>query len=101
MLLCFRGRDGGECTHDRWNLKAQSRLSANLSGLGSFGLFTFYCLFLSDNLFNLRTSLVAQVGKNLPAMQETWVRSLGWEDPPEKGKATHSSILAWRDPWTV
>ena len=41
-------------------------------------------------------SLVAQLVKNLPAMQETWVRSLGWEDPLEKGKATHSSILAWR-----
>ena len=39
--------------------------------------------------------------KNLPAMQETWVLSLGWEDPLEKGKATHSHILAWRIPWTV
>ena len=38
--------------------------------------------------------------KNLPTMQETWVRSLGWEDPLEKGKATHSSIFAWRIPWT-
>ena len=37
--------------------------------------------------------------ENLPAMSETWVRSLGWEDPLEKGKATHSSILAWRIPW--
>ena len=46
-------------------------------------------------------SLVAQLVKNLPAMQETWVRSLGWKDPLEKGKATHSSILAWRTPWTV
>ena len=46
-------------------------------------------------------SLVAQLGKNLPVMQETWVRSLGWEDPLEKGKATHSSILAWSIPWTV
>ena len=46
-------------------------------------------------------SLVAQLVKNLPAMQETWVRSLGWEDPMEKGKATYSSILAWRIPWTV
>jgi len=45
--------------------------------------------------------LVAQLVKNLPAMQETWVQSLGWEDPLEKGKATHSSILAWRIPWTV
>ena len=41
-------------------------------------------------------SLVAQLGKNLPAMQDTWVQSLGWEDPLEKGKATHSSILVWR-----
>ena len=43
-------------------------------------------------------SLVAQLVKNLPAMWETWVRSLGWEEPLEKGKATHSSILAWRIP---
>ena len=46
-------------------------------------------------------SLVAQLVKNLPAMWESWVRSLGWEDPLEKGTATHSSILAWRIPWTV
>ena len=39
-----------------------------------------------------------QLVKKLPAMQETWVRSLGWEDPPEKGKATHSGILAWGIP---
>ena len=43
-------------------------------------------------------SLVAQTVKNLPAMQETWVRSLGWEDALEKGMATHSSVLAWRIP---
>ena len=43
-------------------------------------------------------SLVAQTVKNLPAMRETWVQSLGWEDPLEKGKATHCSILAWRIP---
>ena len=46
-------------------------------------------------------SLVAQLVKNPPEMQETWVRFLGWEDPLEKGHATHSSILAWRIPWTV
>ena len=46
-------------------------------------------------------SLVAQTVKNLTAMWETWVRSPGWEDPLEKGKATHSSILAWRIPWTI
>ena len=45
-------------------------------------------------------SLVAQMVKNLPAMQETWVQSLDQEDPLEKGMATHSSILAWRPPWT-
>ena len=46
-------------------------------------------------------SLVAKLVKNSPAMWDTWVRSLGWEDPLEKGKATHSSILAQRIPWTV
>ena len=43
---------------------------------------------------------MAQMVKKLPAMQETRVRSLGWEDPLEKGMATHSSILTWRIPWT-
>ena len=44
-------------------------------------------------------SLVAQLVKNPPAMRETWVQSLGWEDPLEKGQVTHSSILAWISPW--
>ena len=44
---------------------------------------------------------MAQLVKNLPAMRETWVRSLDWEDPLEKGRATHVSILAWRIPWTL
>ena len=48
-----------------------------------------------------RATLVAQLVKNPPIMQETWVQSLDWKDPLEKGKATHSSILAWRIPWTV
>ena len=47
------------------------------------------------------TSLVVQLVKNLPAMPETWVRPLGWDDPLEKGKATHSSIPPWRIPRTV
>ena len=46
-------------------------------------------------------SFVAELVKKPPAMQETWVQSLGWEDPLEKGKATRSSILSWRIPWTV
>ena len=47
---------------------------------------------------HLRTFLVAQMVKNPPAMRETWVRSLGWEDPLEVGMATHSNILAWKIP---
>ena len=47
-----------------------------------------------------RASLVAQLVKNPPAMRETWVRSLDWEDPLEEGMATHPRILAWRIPWT-
>ena len=43
---------------------------------------------------------MAQIVKSLPAMQETWVQFLGWEDPLKKGIATHSSILAWKIPWT-
>ena len=52
------------------------------------------CYLLCDN------ALVAQIVKNLPAMWETWVQSLGWEVLLEEGMATHSSILAWRIPWT-
>ena len=48
----------------------------------------------------LRASLVPQMVKNLSAVYENWVRSLGWEDPLEKGMATLSIILAWRTPWT-
>ena len=51
--------------------------------------------------FSRWASLVAQLVKNPPAMWETWVRSLGWEDPQENGMATHSSSLAWRIAWTV
>ena len=70
-----------------------------------------FCYFSSPQQFNkdllstfLRAfglPLVAQLVKNLPAMQGTWVRSLDWDDPLEKGKVTHSIILAWRIPWTV
>ena len=48
-----------------------------------------------------RASLIAQLVKNRLAMQETLVQSLGWEVPLEKGKATHSGVLAWRNPWTA
>ena len=55
---------------------------------------------LSPRYNTTKASLVAQMVKNLPSMQETWVWSLGWEDPLEEGMATHSIILAWRIPWT-
>ena len=58
---------------------------------------------LEDDLvtYKTRASLIAQLVKNLPAIQETWVQFLGQEDPLEKGKSTHSTFLAWRIPWTV
>jgi len=78
-------------------------------GPGSFRMRNSYCLLqlLPFSVLFLHgfgfcfVSLVVQLVKNPPAMQETWVPSLGWEDPLEKGKATHSSILAWKIPWTV
>ena len=60
-------------------------------------LLNFYNSMLTDFLFN--PLMVAQRLKHLPAMRETWVWSLGWEDPLEKEMATHSCILAWRIPW--
>ena len=57
------------------------------------------CVF-KDFSYSFGASLVAQSVKNLPAMQETRVRFLGWEDPLEKEMATHSSVLAWSIPWT-
>ena len=56
---------------------------------------------MAKQLYIYGASLVAQLVKNLPAMWEAWVPTLRWEDPLEKGKATHSSTLAWRIPWAV
>ena len=64
-----------------------------------FGNLSSWTIF--DCLNSTSDTLVAQLVKNLPAMWETWVWSLGWEDRLEKGKATHSIILAWRIPWTI
>ena len=61
---------------------------------------TWFQEYNSVSLIEYETLPVAQMVKNLPAMWETWVRSLGWEDPLEKGMATHSSILARRISWT-
>ena len=57
-------------------------------------------VFTFSHLFAMKASLIAQLVKNPPAMRETWVRSLGWEDLMEKEMATHSSIPAWKMPWT-
>ena len=70
--------------------KSQTRLTSLSPVLG------WHCLVHND----FGASLVAQTVKNLPAVQETWVQSLGWEDPLGKGTAPHSGILAWRIPWT-
>ena len=67
----------------------------NWPGECSSKIFTSFFFF-----FNSKASLVAQTVKSLPAMKQTQVRSLGWEVPLEKEMATHSSILAWRIPWT-
>ena len=58
-------------------------------------------MILGEMIANEDPSLIVQLVKNPPAMQETWVQSLGWEYPLEKGKSTHFSILAWRIPWTI
>ena len=64
-----------------------------------------FCIYMLNGfrsgLGNYGASLVAQLVKNPPAMWENWVWSLGWEDPLKKGTAAHSSIMAWRIPWTV
>ena len=63
---------------------------------------SFCCLtsIMDSDLGKGRTSLIVQLVKNLPAVQETWIRSLGWEDPLEKEMATHSSIFTWKILWT-
>ena len=58
-------------------------------------------IYLHNKGVEQTTFIVTQLVKNLPVMQETWVQSLGWKDTLEKGKTTHSSILAWRIPWTI
>ena len=82
----------------------------NLDLLLAIPFKSYYCLYpkimevkiaIKKIIKILWASLVAWLVKNPPAMRETWVGSLGWEDPLDKGKATHSSILAWRIPWTL
>ena len=78
-------------------------------GIGSHvlgeDLESFTCLIMCSTLLSVYVtswaSLIDELVKNPPAIEETWVQSLGWKDPLDKEKATHSSILAWRIPWTV
>ena len=62
-------------------------------------LYIYVCVYICMCIYIYGASLVAQMVKKLTAMWETWVQSLGWEDPLEEGMATYSSILAWRIPW--
>ena len=85
-------------THTRTKIK-HLEYQAALTHVQKWGAVALPLLRLLQALV-LQASLVAQTVKNLPAVQETWVQSLGGEDPLEKGMATHSSIRAWRIPWT-
>ena len=86
-----------ECSTHGWSCRqATAVLHLHLQTCRSRSLTD--CLRLPSSSW---ASLVAQLLKNPPAMQDTWVQSVGWEDPLKKGKAAHSSILAWRIPWTV
>ena len=84
-----------------WSCKESDRTQQLSLSLFKLGIIIFNLIYLFQlEACPAHASLVAQLVKNPPAMQETLVRSLGWEDPLEKGTATHSSIVAWRIPWT-
>ena len=85
MLRSTKEQKDSRPQNDHWDYNSDTINSVLLSPRGSLG-----------KSWSTKASPVAQMIKNPPAMQETWVRSLGWDDPLEKGKATHSSILAWR-----
>ena len=90
------------CLHSSktWQLSGNSFMAQPWLWSGSFLLPALYDWNITLCSYILQASLAVQMVKNPPAMQETWVWSLGWEDPLEEGKATHSSVLAWRIPWT-
>ena len=83
----------GKATHS--SIRAW-RIPGTVQSMGSQTVSNSWATFT----FTFWASLVAQLVKNSPAVWKTWVQSLGWEDPLEKGMATHSSILSWRTPWT-
>ena len=104
---------GGQCvSRGGWGLlsdqESPETTGLKTKGLHPRGLFNTraargLCTFRNKKVILYRKGgwLIAQLVKNLPAMRETWALSLGWEDPLAKGKATHSSMLAWRISWTV
>ena len=83
----------GDCSHEIGR-KAMINIDSILKSRGT-------TLLTKVHIVKAMASLIAQLVKNLLAMQETLVRFLGWEDPLEKGNAMHSSILAWKIPWTI
>ena len=85
------------CIYFWWS----NKISHLLKNLFLYIVLSICSSYIVSSHSSYRVSLVAQLVKNTPAMWETWVRSLGWEDPLEKGTATHSRILTWRIPWTV
>ena len=98
-VSCFAGR-----VFTIWANKESLGMWIYIKLLSSAVIFTlsaFYLAYLPQLFFPVFWHFVAQLVKNLPAMRKTWVQSLGWEDPLEKGKATHSMILAWKIPWTI
>ena len=85
----------------RFKLGRSNCRETSIAGITpSLGFHTFPGKGYSVIVISLWPSLVVEIVKNLPAMQEIWVQSLGQEDPLEEGMPTHSSILAWRIPWT-
>ena len=95
----FHALEKEMATHSAF-LPGKSYGQRSLAGYNPWGHKEFVMTEATEHIV-LWASLVAQLVKNLPAMQETWVQSLGWEDLLEKGTATHSSILAWRIPWDL
>ena len=83
----------GDCSHEIGR-KAMINVDSILKSRGT-------TLLTKVHIVKAMASLIAQLVKNLLAMQETLVQFLGWEDPLEKGNAMHSSILAWKSPWTI
>ena len=98
FICSQQGQEGVEERAEGWEAKP---FQEELTPIVSLVLGNCAECFLAITSLHTGVSLIAQLVRNPSAIQEIWVRSLGWEDPLEKGKADHSSILAWRIPGTV